>query len=158
MFDNKLHYFALVLRKTVSIRGNDKRAAESLLDKYERKLDYMRSIYAEIDIRHTFEIVEKKNNKINLHCHAMVVANYPYELITPPREKGISTYFEECNPLAWVVYCAKEPYTREKVLEYIDLQIHGIKSITIPHLVDEASIERHKQQILYNRLKKIRLV
>lgn len=146
-----MYYYALVLRKTVCISIRDKDKIIKLMDRYEKMLNYFKSTYFGLDINYTFEIVEKQNNKINLHLHAMVKSeSTPYVLMSPPREKGISTYFEECNPLAWDVYCAKQPFTREKVIKYVDNQNR-------PY-VDEFTDEMVYQCLLIKHLNKYRLV
>lgn len=125
------YYYALVLRKTVAISSLDKNAAIKLLDRYEKLIDHMISKYSDTEVSYTYEIEEKKDFRINLHLHAMLKSTMPYTLISPPRQKGMSTYFEECSsPLTWVIYCSKCPFTREDVLEYIDYQIYG----TIPNI------------------------
>lgn len=152
------YYYALVLRKTVPI-CLDKNIANKLMDRYEKLISHMQSKYSDIEIHHTFEIVDKNNDKINLHLHAMIKSTMPYTLICPPREKGISTFFEECqSQIVWYIYCAKEPFTREKVLEYIDLQNYGKEKATRPLFETEATIEKQAHSNLMKRLKHIRLV
>lgn len=153
-----MHYYALVLRKTVPIKL-EKAIANKLMDRYEKLISYTQSKYSDFEVSSTFEIVHKNHDKINLHYHAMIKSTMPYTLITPPREKGISTYFEECNSqVAWFIYCAKEPYTREKVLEYIDLQNYGMKKSNGILFETEEYQEKVAHRNLMMKLKYIRLV
>lgn len=153
-----MYHYALVLKKTVPIKL-DKLAAIKLMNRYEKMLYFMLSKYDDMVCNSTFEIVEKNDNRINLHLHAMIKSTMPYTLIAPPREKGISTFFEECtSELAWYIYCAKQPFTHEKVIEYIDLQLYGLEKANSPLIVPVSCIERQQHAELMKRLKTIRLV
>lgn len=148
-----MYYYALVLKKTVNIHVETDEAIE-LMDRYEKNINYFQSKYENIQVEPTYEIVHKNNGKINLHLHAMVKSDMPYTLIAPPRERGMSTYFEECNPLAWDVYMSKDPFTRYDVIEYIDTQ----NQCYDPYSVFTISHEKHVNKVLMSKMRTIRLV
>lgn len=124
-----IYYYALTLRKTVPIFDYDIDHSNSLMDKYENIIQYIKNTYADTYVKYIYEIVGKKNRSMNLHLHAILRMPYPYELVSIPRQKGMSVHFEECNEaLAWETYISKEPLTRDDVVSRVHDNIRAYRA------------------------------
>jgi len=144
-----MNYYALTMRKTVSIDNNDLAKAQKLLNRYKGMINYMMSTYCTIDINYSYEILDKPNGKVNLHLHAMIMTDTPYELLSIPRQKGMIIQLDEVkSQLAWEIYIKKDPYTESDVIKYFNYQQRGHR----PRISDL------QNDILSYKLSRIRIV
>lgn len=147
------HIYALVFKKNKINTWSDKDGIIKTMDIYEEMLSRILKLYPDTTIDYTYELKNKKHNRVNVHLHAMLRTDTPRELFCEPRKKGISTYFEECNSmLAWFIYCQKEPYTRDHVLQEVDLNNYGTLKV---HTLSQ---EREEELKLQRFIKSKRLV